>query len=311
MKKAERLNLELIFLRNKHEFHLKDLVEKFDISRRTALRDVEDLLAMGLPAYSVTGPAGGYHLINQKLLTPVTFSQAEIQAIFFALHALELVSSTPFEQAYPQIQEKLLATLPISQQAAISQLLSSVHYVQRAPLQTNQPLSLILQSILEGQILSLTYSQHQISHLELQIYELFYRDGIWFCSAWDFVNESWGTFRCDYISDCRLAENQEHVKTMSELVALGTHHEANYHEIPFSCKLTAKGQERFKRHHYPFMRLENEQLLGGYNPKELDYLVDYLISFAGEMTIISPLELKSSYELKLKEMIKLNQSIKN
>lgn len=38
MKKAERLNQELIFLGNKEGFQLKDLMEEFQISKRTALR---------------------------------------------------------------------------------------------------------------------------------------------------------------------------------------------------------------------------------------------------------------------------------
>lgn len=41
MKKAERLNQELIFLGNKQGFQLKDLMKEFQISKRTALRDVE------------------------------------------------------------------------------------------------------------------------------------------------------------------------------------------------------------------------------------------------------------------------------
>ncbi|MCY7526166.1 HTH domain-containing protein, partial [Bacillus safensis] len=43
MKKSERLNQELIFLSDKHSFQLKDLQSEFGISKRTALRDIEEL----------------------------------------------------------------------------------------------------------------------------------------------------------------------------------------------------------------------------------------------------------------------------
>ena len=79
MKKAERLNQELIFLGNKQGFQLKDLMEEFQISKRTALRDVEELEAMGLPFYTENGRYGGYKLINQGLWTPVYFNDEEIE----------------------------------------------------------------------------------------------------------------------------------------------------------------------------------------------------------------------------------------
>lgn len=43
MKRAERLNQELIFLSSKKSFNLSDLMNEFNISKRTALRDIEDL----------------------------------------------------------------------------------------------------------------------------------------------------------------------------------------------------------------------------------------------------------------------------
>ena len=53
MKKAERLNQELIFLGNKQGFQLKDLMKEFQISKRTALRDVEELEAMGVCLFTL------------------------------------------------------------------------------------------------------------------------------------------------------------------------------------------------------------------------------------------------------------------
>ena len=100
MEKSVRLNQELIYLSDKHEFQLKDLMREFDISRRTALRDVEALGQMGPAYYSETGKYGGYKIINQRLLPPVHFNSDEIHSIFFALSALQQLTSTPFEKSY-------------------------------------------------------------------------------------------------------------------------------------------------------------------------------------------------------------------
>lgn len=74
MKKSERLNQELIFLRDKYSFQLKDLIAEFDISKRTALRDIQELEAMGLAYYTEPGRNGGYRLLNQSNLIPIYFN---------------------------------------------------------------------------------------------------------------------------------------------------------------------------------------------------------------------------------------------
>lgn len=100
MKKSERLNQELIFLSNKSTFHLNDIMQAFNISKRTALRDIQELEAMGLALYVENGRYGGYKLLSQNLLTPIYFNNNEILAIFFALKALDILSTTPFEKSY-------------------------------------------------------------------------------------------------------------------------------------------------------------------------------------------------------------------
>ena len=78
MKRAERLNQELIFLSSKKSFNLSDLIKEFNISKRTALRDIQDLELMGLPFYVENGRNGGYKLINEKLLIPIHFGMLSI-----------------------------------------------------------------------------------------------------------------------------------------------------------------------------------------------------------------------------------------
>ena len=51
MKKSERLNKELMFLNNKKSFNLIDLMNEFGISKRTALRDIQDLEELCLSLY--------------------------------------------------------------------------------------------------------------------------------------------------------------------------------------------------------------------------------------------------------------------
>ena len=60
MTKSERINDMIIFLSKKNYFNLKDITERYSISKRTALRDVQSLEKLGLAIYSEVGRYGKY-----------------------------------------------------------------------------------------------------------------------------------------------------------------------------------------------------------------------------------------------------------
>ncbi|MGF9724374.1 WYL domain-containing protein [Bacillus safensis] len=307
MKKSERLNQELIFLSDKHSFQLKDLQSEFGISKRTALRDIEELESMGLAFYVESGRHGGYRLVNQSPLVPIYFNIEEVQAIFFALKALNLVSATPFKKSYSQIRQKLFATMSEERKQMITETLDVIHYYNVAPVSEQNHLELILQAIMEDQIVKVTYTQYENKWMRLQFLELFYRNGIWFSQAYDVQNKKWGIYRCDCMKDMMIEEEIRDTFTKEELKELQLAYEKTYHDISFKCRLTEQGKEKFLKNHYPNMRLEIidhiPYIVGGYNQEELSYMTHYLMSFGKHVKIEYPDELKESYLNQLREVI--------
>ncbi|WP_025094144.1 helix-turn-helix transcriptional regulator [Bacillus safensis] len=307
MKKSERLNQELIFLSDKHSFQLKDLQSEFDISKRTALRDIEELESMGLAFYVEPGRHGGYRLVNQSPLVPIYFNIEEVQAIFFALKALDLVSATPFKKSYSQIRQKLFATMSDEKKQMITETLDVIHYYNVAPVSEQNHLELILQAMMKDQIVKMTYTQYENKWIRLQFLELFYRNGIWFTKAYDVQNKKWGIYRCDFMKDLIIEEEGRGTYTKEELKAMQLEYEKTYHDISFKCRLTEQGKEKFLKHHYPNMRLEIidqiPYIVGGYNQEELSYMTHYLMSFGKHVKIEYPDELKESYLNQLREVI--------
>ncbi|AVI42275.1 helix-turn-helix transcriptional regulator [Bacillus pumilus] len=307
MKKSERLNQELIFLSDKHSFQLKDLQSEFGISKRTALRDIEELESMGLAFYVEPGRHGGYRLVNQSPLVPIYFNTDEVQAIFFALKALDLLSATPFKKSYSQIRQKLFATMSDERKQMITETLEVIHYYNVAPVSEQNHLELILQAMMEDQIVKMTYTQYENKRMRLQFLELFYRNGIWFTEAYDVQNKKWGIYRCDFMKDLIIEEEGSDTYTKEELKAMQVEYEKTYHDISFKCRLTEQGKEKFLKNHYPNMRLEivddTPYIMGGYNQEELSYMTHYLITFGKHVKIEYPDELKESYLTQLQEMI--------
>lgn len=98
-------------MQDRRQFQLKDLMTEFNISKRTALRDVEALEYLGVALYAEAGRAGGYKLLPQNLLTRIYFSTDEITAILFALKYLKQLSVTPFDHFYANMMSKLTDSL--------------------------------------------------------------------------------------------------------------------------------------------------------------------------------------------------------
>lgn len=307
MKKSERLNQELIFLSGKAAFQLNDLMAEFGISKRTALRDVAELESLGLPLYAESGRYGGYRLISQKPFVPVYFTIEEVEAIFFAMKALKLLSSTPFSHSFEHIRQKLLATLPQTQQATISKLLSVIDYHSVPPVKAVAHLDLIVQAILDQQVLVGRNLQKGDQPVALQIGELFYRSGVWFCSAWDRLTKKWGTYRCDYLVDLTIQKAAEETFTLAELREIQQRYETHYHDRPFRCRLTDFGKELVQKNHYPNMSLEEKDgmayLVGGYHEEELGYMTHYLVSLGRHVVVEAPKELRDSVQAEYRQIL--------
>lgn len=306
MNKAERLNQELIFLNYKNFFQIKDLMTEFNISKRTVLRDIEQLEQMGLTIYAENGRNGGYRIINHNLMIPITFSLEEINAIFFAIKSLTLLSATPFEKSYSHIYDKLMATLPTPQQKQVQIMQEVVNYYNAPTIAQPQLLEEVLQAILSQKTIKIISQQFPNEKLRIQPYDLLYRNGIWFMDAYDLTHEQWWTYRIDKVTSFKIDHKAKPIDR-KQLDALKKLDEQNNHPIKFKCALTSKGKELFQKNHYPNMSLieENQHpfIVGGYNDNEFDYMIEYLISLGNNVKIIYPETLKNGYLMELNKII--------
>ena len=112
MKKLLVLRQMEVYIKNKSQFNVDDLVQEFHISRSTALRYVAALEELGVPIYSEKGRYGGYYVTDSYRIDPVRFSEDEMHAILFALDGVEVLKSSPFKTHFTNISSKLLQVLP-------------------------------------------------------------------------------------------------------------------------------------------------------------------------------------------------------
>jgi predicted DNA-binding transcriptional regulator YafY len=102
--KIDRLIGILSLLLQKDVVTAPYLAEKFEVSRRTILRDIEDLCKAGIPVITRQGANGGISLTETYKISRTPLTRSEMQDILAGLRGLDSVHET---DRYRQFMERL------------------------------------------------------------------------------------------------------------------------------------------------------------------------------------------------------------
>ena len=89
MKKVERINTIMRYINNRSYFTISEIMREFNISRSTAIRDIREIEAMGMPLEAEVGRDGGYSVMNNSVLPSIHFTDNEVKALFIAFMAIK------------------------------------------------------------------------------------------------------------------------------------------------------------------------------------------------------------------------------
>lgn len=90
--KIDRLIGIITTLQQKKTVTAPYLAEKFEVSRRTINRDIEDICKAGIPIVTTQGAGGGISIMEGFSLDTTVFTEQELAAIFTGLKSLDSVS---------------------------------------------------------------------------------------------------------------------------------------------------------------------------------------------------------------------------
>lgn len=102
--KIDRLIGILTVLLQQDQVTAPYLAEKFEVSKRTINRDIEDLCKAGIPLVTTPGRNGGIAIMEGYKIDRTIFTSQEIQAIFTGLKSLDSISEN---NKYQQLMDKL------------------------------------------------------------------------------------------------------------------------------------------------------------------------------------------------------------
>ncbi|RPK22195.1 hypothetical protein EDO6_06295 [Paenibacillus xylanexedens] len=310
MKKSERMNQMLRFINQKQRFTLQDLMQEFQISKRTALRDITSLEELGAPIYVEYGRYGGYRLLQQMQLPPISFNTGELHALYFAMQALRSFSSLPFHFSFRTIHEKFMSSLSDKQRQDIENMQHRVSFRHTEQIRDSAHLEFLLMAAVQNIVIQITYANQRRSSDQkpssantniriIQPITLYAWKGYWYCQAYDLHKQAYRVFRCDRITSAEVSDI-EPLAHVIELHAQDTHSlwKPSPDAIPFQCRIDEAGMELFQQEHFPSMQIIEKlgymYLVGSYEPHELDFIVRYLAGYGKSIKIIEPVILQKA-----------------
>jgi predicted DNA-binding transcriptional regulator YafY len=108
----ERALAILLLLSRRKLLPASQLARRFAVSVRTIYRDIDRLIALGVPVEAERGAEGGFRLSSDFLAPPIALNRVETTALLVALGLMRGLRATPLQKDLETAEAKLLAALP-------------------------------------------------------------------------------------------------------------------------------------------------------------------------------------------------------
>jgi predicted DNA-binding transcriptional regulator YafY len=112
MNSIERALAILLLLSRRRLLSATELSRRFGVSVRTIYRDIDRLIALGIPVEAERGAEGGFRLAAEFLAPPIALNRVETTALLVALALVRGLKTTPLLPHLESAEAKLLAALP-------------------------------------------------------------------------------------------------------------------------------------------------------------------------------------------------------
>lgn len=201
--KIDRLIGILSVLLQEEKVTAPELAQKFEVSRRTINRDIEDLCKAGIPISTVQGAGGGICIMDGYRMDRTLLTSKDMQVILAGLRSLDSVSGSRY---YGQLMEKIKAGSSDFVSGRDSMLidLSSWYKDSLAP-----KIELIQTAIEQRHLISFRYyAPKGESDREIEPYFLIFKWTSWYVWGWCCEKEDFRLFklnRMDALRICNIA----------------------------------------------------------------------------------------------------------
>ncbi|MCI1773067.1 MAG: HTH domain-containing protein [Paenibacillus lautus] len=254
MKKVERINTIMRYINNRAHFTISEIMREFNISRSTAIRDIREIEAMGMPLVAEVGRDGGYFVMNNSVLPTVRFTDNEIKALFIAFMATRN-QQLPYLKSRHSLAEKLLGLISENQQddlVLLNQILlfegTNPHNPDLLDLSDlPHPMleKLIQLLLLDNYLLVSIQEEQEIKSYPIYLLHLYREKSLWLIEGFDLAEEKRRIIPVDNLSSIERFHTKKRVSKKKILEQLSKQEEL----INLVLDLGPKAIAQFKKYH--------------------------------------------------------------
>ncbi|MGL5914759.1 MAG: helix-turn-helix transcriptional regulator, partial [Culicoidibacterales bacterium] len=185
------------FISTHDTFSLDFLTTETGLSRRTAQRYLQKMIASGIEIESATGRGGGFRVKDQGKL-PKMMTNDELIALLFAAETLTSIPTLPFPFHAEQSIQRLRHELPIVKRNLFDRLSEVTELSVSKRTLPIPELTRLQQAAIEHRILRVHYtSATQSCSRILTPIGIYMLDGVWYCPAFCHSRQDERLFRAD------------------------------------------------------------------------------------------------------------------
>ncbi|WP_299404167.1 YafY family protein [uncultured Roseobacter sp.] len=198
MRRTDRLFDIIQILRDGKLHRAQDIAERLEVSTRTIYRDMDTLMASGVP---VEGERGvGYMITEAITLPPLTLTVEELEALNLGVAIVAEAADTDLKSAALSLADKVDAVLPTQTIAEADAWKFAVYpFADAARGFSHMPT--LRAAISAKQKLRLTYTskEAQVTTRTIRPLHMEYWGRIWTLTAWCEMRDAFRVFRVDLI----------------------------------------------------------------------------------------------------------------
>jgi predicted DNA-binding transcriptional regulator YafY len=293
MSRTARLLEILISLQTSPRVTAATLAAEHGVSRRTMLRDLHALSEMGLPLAAAPGPHGGYSLMRDRRLLPLSLAPDEAIGIVLSYEAFLQYATSPFSEQSLSAVTKLRAALPPDIVRDMDRLRRHVAVVGAVRSIEAPLLPDVVRAALDGVYLQIQYdSRSGESERRIFPHGVYGAQGIWYCVCHDELRGRVLALRVDRIRALVRVEGLVPPPPVDLREWLRTAESGATDLVPFRARLTRVGARRLEVERI-FGRItlddRGEAIIEDQIPaSEIDFYASQLLALADDVVVEAP-----------------------
>lgn len=284
--KIDRLIGILSILLQKERVTAPELAARFDVSRRTISRDIEDLCKAGIPVCTIQGAGGGICIMDDYRIDRTLLTSKELRMILAGLRSLDSVSSSHY---YSQLMEKLQSGSSdlVGGRDSILIDLSSWYKDSLAP-----RITLIQDAIEEKRLLAFDYYGPGGSSTRLlEPYYLIFKWSSWYVWGWCTTRKDFRMFKLNRMDNLQKGSGFELRRVSAPELSSQTVFPGNIKvKAIFDRECKWRLVEEFGLH--CFSQQEDGSLLFTAEYTNKENLIMWLLTFGAQVEVLEPVEIQ-------------------